>query len=501
MSQQTRLEALAAAIGADVKSLQQFMVDPSGLALTRIEREFATRQDVDQHTVLRRAAVTPAAFTESWANTTAWTGTGSVGSARLFGASGGVLRPAPSTPRWVMRSTYKAPGTAGKFAYMGVQLVDGSVLALGQGTASTSANVNRTGGIPAAAVVLPRALPALPAGDYLVTITKDETCLTLTIQPAVSAGQAVYGTRILLSDLPSAIANVFLSTSAADATTGTWGNVVIYNELQVPPSAVRMGLFTNTQPLVIWRRDSNGNGHYISIPGDNEPQIPTPMVVFCHQSLAASGAGGVAPWAETRWANVLQALNAAGYIVASSDNGPGVTSGGAQDKYGNQAGIDDYVSLIKWVRSHFSTAATMLLGASMGGYFVYNLLHHREIGGIAAAATISGGWDLAFALTDPTYRPLALAAYGAADDADFALKTSNYDPNRIPGYKFRGVPLRLYTGTADTLAPTATAVTPVVNKLGPYAPEVGVVSVAGAAHLADTLYQGSDLVSFFEKYR
>lgn len=481
-------------------TLDEVAFNASQLALARLEREFSARQDTNRSEIQRRIADAAATFVENWTNTTAWTGTATVGSGRMYNTVG-IARAVPTSPRWVMRGTLKTTGTAGKSAYMGVSAVDGSVFALGQTSTGPNMFVTRTGAFPSAAVGFPRALPALPAGDYLVTITKDETALSLTMQQAGTSGQMVYGTRILLSALTSPLDKVWLSSSDTSAAGLTWGSVVIYNELAVPPAAARAGLFTNTQPLVIWRQDTNGNGWYLSVPGNYDPRVPSPLVTFCHQSFASSGAGGSAPWSEARWANVLAALNAAGYIVVSSDNGPALTSGGTQDKYGNQACLDDYYALIKWTRQRFNTGMTFLLGASMGAYPMFNMLHRRELGGFGAAAAISGGFDLSLALKSSTYRVPVMAAYGASSDADYRAKTLAFDPRRQPGWKFRGVPVRLYSGAADTLAPADVAVAPIVNKLGPYSPEVGVVSVPGAAHLADTLYQGADLVAFFDKYR
>jgi hypothetical protein len=136
----------------------------------------------------------------------------------------------------------------------------------------------------------------------------------------------------------------------------------------------------------------------------------------------------------------------------------------------------------------------------MGSYFVQNMLAQRKVGGIAAAATISGGSNLADGLANPTYTAPLLAAYSASDAADFAVKIRDYNPIGQPGLKFRGVPQRFYVGTTDTASPLATQVTPFVSKLIPHVPEAAVVSLP-VGHLDSSLYQGSDLVAFFNRYK
>jgi hypothetical protein len=401
----------------------------------------------------------------------------------------------------VARTTLKTTGAASKYAYFGVG--NGTdALAMGQGSASTIAFVSRSAGISAGAVAIPRALPTLTAGDYLVTVAKDETHLSLTIQPAGTTGQAVYGCRMKLSDWPGAQPNVIF-VSANDTAGGgmTWGPLVIHEELAVPPLAKRMvggvALFGTGKPLAFWRSDPTTNiGHMVHIPGDNDARMPTPVCLYLHQSLSGLASN---IYTESRWANVLSALEGAGYIVAASDNGPDYTTGGGtQDSYGNQAGLDDEAALVSWVRGHQNTGALCLLAPSMGNFVAMNMLSQRVIGGIAAVAGISTGYDLYAGLSNPTYAAAMRTAYGAVDDADFYTKTALYDPARQAPWRFRGVPWRIYSGTTDTTAPTATSQA-WADKIAAYSPESAVVTATGG-HLADALYQGSDIVAFFNRY-
>jgi hypothetical protein len=291
--------------------------------------------------------------------------------------------------------------------------------------------------------------------------------------------------------------------SANDTTAGgmTWGPLVIHNDVTVPPASFRtvggVTLFGSGKPLVIFRSDlSTSIGHMLWIPGNNDPRVPNPLVAFLHQ--ADSGVA-VSPLTETRMANVMAALASAGYILVSSDNGPGITGGGTQDKFSNQASLDDYAAAITYARKNANTGPLFLIGPSQGSFVAQNLLSHRGVGGIAAVATISGGSDLLLS-EQSDYGPRVRAAYGAVDTADFQIKVIGYNPAGNQGSAFRGVPQRFYVGESDVVSPPSVTITPFADKIDDYAPEAAIVSVPGVGHLDPALYQGNDMVSFFKRY-
>lgn len=469
-------------------------------ALVRLERQ--TLSSLRRYGAQVQARMADAtAISEPWTNTSAWTGTGTVASSRVYSV-GGLTRAAPTSSRWVARTTLHATGASSKFAYFGVgsSTAAADLVGIGQGSASTAAAILRGANV-ANVGVIPRALPNLAAGDYLCTVAVDETHISLTIQ-ATPAGQTVYGARFPRSAVPGTLNTIFLSANDTVGGGLNWGPMVIYPELQVPPSSVRViagtTLFGASDPLVILRADpTTGIGHVISIPGNLDARVPAPMVLFLHQ--AATGTA-FTPWTESRMANVLSAFNGGGYILLSSDNGPATTGGGTQDKYGGRAGLDDYAAAVLWARQHFNTDALMLLGPSQGSFFVQNILAERQIGGVAAVATISGASNLVAMEQDLTYQAALRSVYSASSSADFAGKSAAYNPVLRPGSDFRGVPQRFYVGANDATADPATQITPFVSKLVSVAPEATVTSLA-VGHLDDTLYQGSSLVTFFDKYR
>lgn len=496
MSGQSRSEALATAIGADIKS---FAVD--NLTGQRLDRDTRTLVRDYNRTILSRldAATT---FLETWANTTAWTGTGTVTGGRMY-SSAGLTRAAPATTRWVARTTLHATGTSSKYAYFGAgsSSAAADLVGIGQGSASTTAAILRGANISAANVIIPRTLPALTAGDYICTVARDETYVSFTIQKT-TGGQDVWGARVPVSAFPGGVVNTIFM-SASDTTGGglNWGPTVIYSELAVPPSSAwtvgGIALWGANKPLSFYRADpTTGFGHIISVPGNDDAATPSPVMMFLHQ---ASTGVAVAPWSETRMANVTAAMEGAGYIIIASDNGPGVFGGGTQDKFGNQVGQDDYVALADWTRQHFATGSLVLLGPSQGSFFIQNLLMNKKLGDIAAVATISGGSNLLVMEQDPAFQAALRSAYGVSDTPSFITAATPFSPMSQDGWRFRGVPQRFYVGTTDTTAVVAVQTTPFINKIAPYSVEESVVSLA-VGHLDDTLYQGSDLLAFYQKY-
>lgn len=474
----------------------------NAFSTTRLEKETQNalrRYGAQAQTRIADAGV----YATAWADTSTWTGTGVVASGRVY-ATAGITRAAPTSTRWVARTTLHATGATGKFAYFGAgaSTAAADLVGIGQGSASTTAAILRGTNIAAANVVIPRTMPALTAGDYIVTVAADETVVSFSIQ-SIPTGQNVYGARVLRSAFPNGTVNtIFLSANDTTAGGLNFGPLVIFNELAVPPAASRVvgstTLFGTGLPLVFYRQDpTTGIGHIVTVPGTTDHRVPSPMVLFLHQ--ATTGVASV-PWTEARMANVLSALDTAGYILIASDNGPGIVGAGTQDKFGNAAGQADYVAAVSWARQHFNTGALFLLGPSQGSFFAQNLLAGRALGGIHAVATISGGSDLNKMANDPTYQAALLTAYGASSVSDFATKVVGFNPIDFPASQFRGVPQRFYVGTQDTTSVVADQVTPFITKIASYVPEAQVIS-ANVGHLDASLYQGSDLVSFFEKYR
>lgn len=491
------------------------------LALTRLERQ--TRQQINAYNSAVAAQFADSTVvSELWANTTAWGGTATVAGGKMYASTNGLAKAtglSVGAGRRLYRGQVTIPASSTKYAFFGVN-ADTAGAAPSGGTTNSflmgiSTNqiqiikgVNLTG-----ALSNPFPTATVPAGTYDATILIDETSVVLSMATATPA-QAVYSVSIPRAGMPSgAINNIVFSNNDTTGTGILWGPVVQVTDLCPPPksgySPGSVTLFGSAHPFMFNRVDPvTGSRHIIYVPGSYDPRQPSPVVTFLHESVVGDAAS---PYQESKWANVLAAFDAAGYILVSSDNGTSTTGGGVtapstggDDNYGDQVGLNDYYALIAWTRQHFNTGAVFLLGASLGGEFVQNILAQRTVGGIAAVASISPSTDLdaVYALGSP-YQQALLDAYGVTTQAqlDAYILANDLNPIKHTATQLRGVPQRFYIGTADTLTPEAVHITPMVAKLAGYVPECNVVEVASVGHVDPALYQGSDLVAFFGAYR
>jgi pimeloyl-ACP methyl ester carboxylesterase len=197
------------------------------------------------------------------------------------------------------------------------------------------------------------------------------------------------------------------------------------------------------------------------------------------------------------------ALNNAGYIVATSQDGY-ILNNANTDRYANDTSLTEMAELINYVRTHFATGETVFYGVSMGLVTATNLLARRTVPNVNAMYFIDGGLSLLNILTstDPTYTQYKAPirdAYGiASDDSDAATKLAGRDSAARPWYDFRGIPVRLVSGSDDVVAPQAIHQA-FLDKLSPYVPEASHLVLPGP-HSDATHYVASDLTSFLSRH-
>lgn len=460
-------------------------------------------------------------ITELWNNKNAWNGTsattasnkvynvvgGGLGQAAAYPVAAGL---APGVGRQLHRTTLVSTGAASaRNAFFGVNgdAVNGTgtkYIGLGIGT---NGNVNIASG---AGITLGEVRSyglnagIVPAGTYLCTIAIDETSVSLSMQTLGSVTQTlalvVLPRTALNATSSGAVNNVWLNTTGNSTTDLAFGPWIKVSDLVPPPlsqqTAAGTNLFGVNNPIIMGRIDATGIRHVAAIPGNYDPRVPLPVVLFLHES----GGHAMKPWSQVAWANVLQALMAGGYGLLASDNGTSVTGGGNDDKWGNQAGQDDYAAAVEWYRTKFASGDICLYGPSMGGIFVQNILAKRQIGGIAAVAAVSPSAELILSAGDVTYGPGIRSAYGATDVLDMVEKSRGYNHVLHPALLLRGVPQRFYSGGSDSIAPPLYGVAPLLSRLTGFVPEVTEIVVPGVNHLDASLYQGSNVVTFFNTY-
>jgi hypothetical protein len=495
---------------------------PDTLALTRLERQTVqTVQALSRRAQARSDDATAAAFTEAWASASAWVGTTSpapaVGSNRVFAASTGSYAAqraisVPAGARFMFRAHIRTAGT-GKAIYLGFNndtaggsitggLPNAACIGISNGTITYFRGANVTAGSFDGGNQ-----GALAAGDYIVTGVIDETDITFTIHPA-AGGDMISNTKLPRANMPGgpAINNLVVSGSGTSASDYSIGGLWCANEITVPTQAAQrtvggVTLF-GTVPVFWSRKDpSTGIRHLLQLPASYDPRVPAPVILFLHGATEH----GMTPWTNaTKHIPMRAAWDGAGYIIASTDNGTNINGTPATDatdnKYGNQAGIDDDVAVVTYIRQHAATGALFPWAVSMGGEALQRILSQRALGGIAAAVSICPGNDLVAVEQNATYQAGIWSAWGATDHATFLAAVAGKNPIDLQGYALRGIPQKFYVASDDTTAPPATHVDPLRARVLLYAVECPISIVTGG-HVPIAAFQPSDGLAFTEKYR
>jgi pimeloyl-ACP methyl ester carboxylesterase len=252
----------------------------------------------------------------------------------------------------------------------------------------------------------------------------------------------------------------------------------------------------------VMRYSTNGTDLWrLSLPTNYDPRRPAPLAIHFHPAQS-SVATHERPWVMSQERGLSSALNDAGYIVATSQDGYNGTAN--SDRYANDTSLNEMAALINYVRTHYATAQTVFYGVSMGLVTATNLLARRTVANVNALYFIDGGLGLYSILisTDPVYSAYQGAirnAYGiASDNSDAAQKLAGRDSMSRPWYDFRGIPMRLTSGDTDTLAPPSLHET-FLQKVRPYVPEASHLTLSGP-HADATHYVPSDLMTFLNTY-
>lgn len=357
----------------------------------------------------------------------------------------------------------------------------------------------------------------LPAGTYHLSMVGDGANIGMCVRAVTGtlagqewsarAPQSLAITHLIVSGLDSAaLSGVSFSKLSAKKTQGT----------PPAPSTLRQRTKTNGSSVII---PVEGNGPQVHVtyspagnssagdrwrivtPGGYDSRRSYPLVLFCHQ--AATG-NELSPVFESRMRPLEQALLAAGFIIASAQDGAQSVGGSTNytgDRYGNAASVANFTDLYRYVRDRYPLSGHVcLLGPSMGGATSLNLLAARTIPGIVAVCGIDGLYNLSLVpALSGSFATAIYAAYGAAaDGSDFAAKKAGHDPALMDAKLWRGVGLRWYSGAGDTLVLKSAHADALVAKAAPYAAEANVIDHAGA-HLDVSGYDAVGIPAFFKR--
>jgi hypothetical protein len=445
-------------------------------------------------------------YTHDWSNLTGWTVTNvQVSSNRLYGISSGANPSACYYPFAVAagesaRVTCEMVRVTGvaKAMYVGFETVGGTILASlpnfcgvginGSDDFEAYIGANFTGGVPTGNTNLGS---RSGSGTYTVTVSADPDYVSLVVRMADSSDEGVL--VIPRSSLPGggAIAGITVWNTDTRGTSGSYIKGIGVRKSLTPfvTKTVTGSVIEGTSAQVI-HRGTSGNYWRVHLPKAMDGTFAHPICLFTHQ---ASTGDRNSVWQESRALPVLEALDTAGYIVISADDG---------DRWGNQTSIDNYLDAVQWVRDNFYAGPLVLWSPSMGGTPAWNIVLRREAH-VRAIAAICPVCDTEEMYRSPFVSTLN-AAYGVSDLSGLqaALAASGgYNPidGNMVEFTDKGVKFWVGTGTSDSIVPEALHAVIMQGLMSAYAAESTIVE-NGTGHLDTLQYDATAIIALFDAY-
>jgi hypothetical protein len=345
--------------------------------------------------------------------------------------------------------------------------------------------------------------------EFFCTIVIDETHVSLFVGLESGTGGLTYRTKRSNFSNQSdgtikSIALVANGTGASQTGTSIGPVIMVRGDIVAPPTKTIGGknLFPNTSQghINFNRQDETTNiRHMIRIPVNYDPNVGAPIAQYCHQATS----GDISDiYADTRTGPMADILLANGYIVMSSDNGTNEGESPNNDRFGSQAGLNDYKACIDFVRDNFVTQKLFVWGASQGSYVTFNIIGRPEVGQIAAAYVITGGAFMRY-LTFPTaFDSYLFAEYGVSNSTDLinTMLAQDLEPGSHAPYAYRRTPVKIVVSPGDTTAPPSVVIGPWLTKMTGWLTEIDYVEKTGD-HYDPSMFVPADILAFFEKYR
>lgn len=325
--------------------------------------------------------------------------------------------------------------------------------------------------------------PILTSGFYDAMVEVDGECVSLTLRRE-SDGQE-WSLSIPRTDAPNggAITAVLVYNGDSRALTGNYVEPIGYKKATA-------GLKKRSAAGVVIegarrRVRHRTNGWRIQVPRGYDGRVSHPLCLFIHQ--ASTGTRN-SPWSEARMAPVNNALERHGYFVASADDG---------QRWGNMASQDNYANLVSLVRSEYNISYVVLLGASMGGLAMLNLLRSGVVPNLRAAAGIGAVCDLEAMYLGGSFTAAIEAAYEFSGPAQFPAATAGFNPMTADPGEMAVIPIRYWASPGDVLVPKAAHSDALVARIASVNPDASVVDCTGG-HLDVNQYRPAELLEFFE---
>ena len=321
----------------------------------------------------------------------------------------------------------------------------------------------------------------LTTGSYYITAYWDGTQISFTITNA--NGQTEWRWQVPTTfGAPTGL----LAWAEDERTTG--GNAIGAITARAGNVTHPTRTVENAAPSVIYAKDSGGQNIHIALPASYDSRKPVPLILVAHGN---NGDALTPLFGSTAQKTFYSSALADGYAVASSD------MHGSWGTWGSPTSVTDLLNLYRYVKANYAIGPVVLLGESAGGATMFNALSQRVLPEVAAAIFWYPVANLAEEYNNHNFSAPIKSAYGVASLAD--IDQNVYSPVNLPGYAFRGVPMRVYASAGDTVVPTALNSQIVIDKAKDFAPEATIVVTTGD-HGHSSNFQWADAKAFLAKY-
>ena len=318
------------------------------------------------------------------------------------------------------------------------------------------------------------------AGTYVVTVTVDQTYISVTACKTDGTNE-IY-TRRLRSGF--SVNNLYVFNSDSRVLSG----------MSIGIGSARQGLQTitprifteGTAKTIQWSGDGT-NSWMVFLPAGYDSRKPLPVVMCFH----GSGTDETAWISNGNYSALQRACVNAGYIVVSC------SLASSQTTWGNTASTNAYYAAYKYVRDNYAIGPIAIFANSMGGIESLNALAANKIPGVVAWVGTSATTNLLDNYNNATFTAAITSAYGIS--GDYAAKTAGKDPNLLPEYSFRQLPMLFITPTDDAAISSPNNALSFRPKMAAVCPVATEVQVTGGHSFPISGYL-SQITAFFDAY-
>lgn len=325
--------------------------------------------------------------------------------------------------------------------------------------------------------------PALVTGDYIVTVTVDQWYISIVAR--LVGGTTEIRARRTRSGFT--VNNLYIFNSDTRTLTGDYVNAVGVRKQfgSVSPRASIEGVGQSAH----WTGDGTQD-FKIVLPSSYDSRVPNPVCIMWHgngsdENHFSNNSNGV---------NASSALLTAGYAVISC------TYTANKASWGMQESLAAYAVAYRYFRDRYALGPLVFYANSMGSLESLLAIANGAIPGVMGWAATHPAVNLASAYADPFgvgFTASIKTAYGiASDGSDYATKTAGHDPMLLPVSSFKSVPMWVLYATDDAAVDQTASAAAFETKIKAAGMPITVTTTTGG-HSASVSASMSAIVAFF----